>query len=310
MISARRTNTAIAVVVALLLVVTVVVAVFGTPTSAPTIDDASGTTSAPATSIPTDNNATPPSDGLSRDADRSDSWLSHTFATEQFDFPMNELSCDAMEQFLSVELCTVAKTPRGDFMVTATEGFWDAQNGSDEPVEIPLNFMVYVHTTENGMPRAMSVLDGSVTAPYGSASSIVQVSTFTVAGEDVIVLELSSADDATRNARRTWSAVQVLAMRSGGLPEVVATYGGADITYGSDSRSLVLTSERFGPPSRNEQPEPWLTVLRLSPSATSAWRETVSSQAASTFNDSLLNEPREQSTYEFPRSRTTNSPVN
>lgn len=311
MISARRTNTAIGVVVALLLVITVVVAVFGTPTSAPTIDDATGTTVAPTTSTPQDNDAdvSPPAGGLTRDADRSDSWLSHTFAIEQLDFPMEELSCDEMNQYLTVELCTVAQTPRGDFMVTATEGFWDPQSNSEEPVEIPLNFMVYVHTSDNGPARAMSVLDGSVTAPYGSESSQVQVSTFTVAGENVAVLEWSSSDDATRGAQRTWSAVQVLAMRSGGLPEVVATYGGTDIAYGSDSRSLILTAERFGPPSRNEEAEPWLTVLRLTPSTTSAWRETVTSQPVSSFDDSLLSEPLERSTYEFPRRRTATAPV-
>lgn len=310
MISARRTNTAIAVVVALLLVVSIVVALFGTPTSAPTIDDATATSVNSATSIPDANYSPSPTGALTREADTSDSWFSHTFAIEQFDFPMDELNCEAMEQFLTVELCTIAETPRGDFMVTATEGFWDAQSGADEPVDIPLNFMVYVHTTENGPPRAMSILDGSVTAPYGSASSTVQASTFEIANEDIVVLEWSSADNETRDARRVWSAIQVLAMGPGGLPEVVATYGGTDISYGSDSRSLVLTSERFGPPSRNEEAEPWLTVLRLSPSANSGWRETVSSQSASTLNTSSLDEAREQSTYEFPRSRTTTSTVN
>ena len=309
MISARRTNTAIAVVVALLLVITIVVAVFGTPTSAPTINDATGTTVPVASSIPDDADVSPPTGGLTRDADRSDSWFSHTFAIEQFDFPMDELSCDEMEQYLTMELCVVAQTPRGNFMVTATEGFWDPQSNNDAPVEIPLNFMVYVHTTENGPPRAMSVLDGFITAPYGPASSQVQVSTFNVASENIVVLEWSSADDATRKAERTWSVVQVLAMRSGGLPEVVATYGGTDITYGSDSRSLILTSERFGPPSRDEEAEPWLTVLHLSPSITSQWRETVSSQAVASFDRSSLNEALERSTYEFPKRRTETAPV-
>lgn len=308
MISARRTNTAIATVVALLLVITIVVAVFGTPTSAPTIDDATGTTVPVSTTTPDESDVTPPTGGLTRDADRSDSWLSHTFATEQFDFPMDQLSCEEMDQYLTVELCVVAQTQRGDFMVTATEGFWDPQSNNDVPVEIPLNFMVYVHTTKNGPPRAMSVLDGSVTAPYGSASSQVQVSTFNVAGDNVVVLEWSSADDATRNTGRAWSAVQILAMLSGGLPEVVATYGGTDIAYGSDLRSLVLTSERFGPPSRNAEAEPWLTVLHLSPSTTSQWRETVSSQSVSSFDESSLNKPLEQSIYEFPRRRMATAP--
>lgn len=315
MISARRTNTAIAIVVALLLIVTLVVALFGTPTSAPTINDVTATTALTSASTP-DESDDANSDGntttsqLTRDADTSDSWFAHTFAVEQFDFPMTELDCNEMKQYFTMELCVVAQTARGDFMVTATEGFWDAQTTTDDPVDISLNFMVYVHTSENGPARAMSVLDGTVSAPYGSASSQVQTSTFTIAGNDVVVLEWSSADDETRNAGRAWSAVQVLAVGPGGLPEVVATYGGTNIAYASDASSLVITSERFGPPSRNQETEPWLTVLRLSPSQTSRWQETVSSQSASQFNASTLEKPSEESTYEFPRRRVTSGTIN
>ena len=303
MISARRTNTAIALVVALLLVVTIVVAVFGTPTSAPTVNDVTTTVVTSDSTLPSNNNQQP-STSFRRRADTSDSWFSHTFAVEQFDFPMDELDCTQMAQYFTMELCVVAATPRGDFMVTATEGFWDAQSNDDNSVDIPLNFMVYVHTTDNGPARAMSVLDGTVSAPYGTATSQVTASTFSLVAGDVVVLEWSSADENTRIANKTWTALQVLAMGDGGLPEVVATYGGTDMSVASDSESLVLTAERFGPPLRNEQPEPWLTVLRLSPSKDNEWEEAVTSQSVAQFDDSDLQEPSSTSTYEFPRRRT------
>lgn len=305
MISARRTNTAIALVVALLLTVTIVVVVFGTPTSAPTVDDVTTTVATSDSTLPPDNNNQQSTAPFTRQTDTSDSWFSHTFAVEQFDFPMDELKCAQMAQYFTLELCTVATTPRGDFMVTATEGFWDGQSNANNDIEIPLNFMVYVHTTDNGPARAMSVLDGTVSAPYGTASSQVRVATFSLDDGDVIVLEWSSADEETRVANRTWSAIQVLAMGEGGLPEVVATYGGTNISIASDSASLVLAAERFGPPSRNEQAEPWLTVLRLSPTKTGEWQEAVTSQSVAQFDDSELQQPSSTSRYEFPRRRTT-----
>jgi len=318
MISARRTNTAIGIVVALLLVITLVVAVFGTPTSAPTIDDVANTTVT--TSPPTNNtdNEKDPESGLTRDADTSDSWFSHTFAVEQFDFPMDELSCDEMEQYFTLELCVVAQTSRGDFMVTATEAFWDSQVATEKSTDIELNLMVYVHTTDNGPARAMSVLDGNVSSPYTASSSLVRASTFSVTGDDIVVLEWSSSGDEVRATDRTWSAIQVIAMGPGGLPDVVATYGGSDISYGSDSQSLVLTSERFGPPSRSSEAEPWLTVLRLSPSTSlmtssktsSTWQEIITSQPVSQFDASSLSQPDTQDTYEFPRRRTTSGSIN
>jgi hypothetical protein len=305
MISARRTNTAIAVVVALLLIVTIVVAVFGTPTSAPTVNDVTGGTASVTTVEPNVVDNTPSSgSSLTRDADTSDSWFSHTFAVEQFDFPMEQLDCEDMSQYFTLELCVVSQTSRGDFMVTATEGFWDPQDGTDDNIDIPLNFMVYVHTTSNGPARAMSVLDGSLSAPYDTVSSQIEMSTFSIAGEDVVVIEWSSRGDATRATDRTWSALQVVAMRTGGLPEVVATYGGTDIAYAADNTALVLTSERFGPPSRNTEAEPWLTVLRLSPSTSGPWKESVTSQATSTFDNSSLKDASSTSTYEFPRRRS------
>jgi hypothetical protein len=203
-------------------------------------------------------------------------------------------------------------------MVTATEAFRDSQVATDESTDIELNLMVYVHTTDNGPARAMSVLDGNVSSPYTASSSLVRASTFSVTGDDIVVLEWSSSGDEVRATDRTWSAIQVIAMGPGGLPDVVATYGGSDISYGSDSQSLVLTSERFGPPSRSSEAEPWLTVLRLSPSTSlmtssktsSTWQEIITSQAVSQFDASSLSRPNTQDTYEFPRRRTTSGSIN
>jgi len=308
---ARRTNTILTLIAVAVLIAAFVVAIFGSPTSAPSVDDVSNETTVPNTSP--GNNSSNQSTSLIRDADTSASWFSHTFASEQFDFPMDQLDCNEMERFFSLELCVVARTARGDFMVTATEGFWDPQSSSRNPVDIELNFMVYVHTAANGPARAMSVLDGYVSAPYGSARSVVQASTFSVSKSDVVVLEWSSADDDTRRASRTWSSVQVLAMNSSGLPEVVATYGGTNISISSNSGALVLTSERFGPPTRTNEAEPWLTVLALSPpssSSSTSWRETVSSESTASFDDSSLLSATSESTYEFPRRGGTSQSLN
>jgi hypothetical protein len=303
---ARRTNTVLAVIAAAVLVIGIVVAIFGTPTSAPSVDDVSNPTSP--TSSSQDSSPNLPS-LRSRNADTSASWFTHTFASEQFDFPMDQLDCEEMRRFLSLELCVVATTSRGDFMVTATEGFWDAQSTSRNPIEIELNFMVYVHTSDNGPARAMSILDGSVNAPYETSPSTVKASTFSIAQNDVVVLEWSSGNEGSRRSNRAWSSVQVLAMNNSGLPEIVATYAGTNISLGATASSLVLTSDRFGPPSRSAEAEPWLTVLTLSPpsfstsssTSTAIWREGITTQSASSFDTSSLGDTNNVSTYEFPR---------
>lgn len=313
---ARRTNTVLAASTALLIVAALIVAIVGDRDKDPNTSVVTSTTMLvdeyPDTGDDlSDDNDTNSVTYFSRPAATTSSWFTHTFQAEQFDFPMDQLSCTEMSRYLSLELCAVAKTSQGDFMVTATEAFWNPENpDSDGVVRIDLNFSVYAHTTNNGPARAMSVLDGYVTSRYDTARTSIEVLTATVNDEEIIILQWISSDTGTAALGKEWKSLQVLAMTPTGLPAVVATYDGIDAQFATDATSFVITSLRFGPPSRNTEAEPWLTVIRLTPNTNGTWQEIISSEPASANPLNGTQRAKAQGSYTFPRSSTTRNSTN
>lgn len=305
---ARRTNITLGVIAAVIVVFSVIVGVLGATDDdavAPTIPTTTIDDSDPDT--PDDKEPTTP-EVMSRDADTSRSWFTHAFSVEQFDFPMESLNCDDLAQFFTVELCAVARTEHGDFMVTAAEAFWDPQNPDDDGVvRIDLNFTVYTHTTDFGPARAVSVLDGQLRSRYDAEPTKVELFITEVDGNDVAVVKKTIENAASTALGKDTSSIQVLSMSPTGLPNVVATYDGIGLDFASVGKELVITSLRFGPPSGTDEAEPWLTVLNLSPTSGGSWREVFSSQPESQSPLSNGTRSQREGSYTFPRMNKNNS---
>ena len=109
---------------------------------------------------------------FARPADVSLSWFNHSNSVEQFDYEMSSLSCRSMADYITPDLCAVAKGKNGSFMVVGTEGYWDPNDtDSSGRVWVPLDLTVYVLTKANGKTRAMSVLDGTFQVNYDGDST-------------------------------------------------------------------------------------------------------------------------------------------
>lgn len=304
---ARRTNIALGTIAIVIVVISVIVGLIGTPDGAvaPSITT---TTTADDNS---DNKPPTTPDIMSRPADTSRSWFSHSFEVEQFDFPMESLDCDELAQFLTVELCTVARTEHGDFMVTAAEAFWDPENPDDDGVvRIEMNFTVYSHSVDFGPARAVSVLDGRLSSRYDSEPTSIELFTTEVAGNDVVVVQRVIENAASTALGQDTTSIQVLAMEPSGLPSVVATYDGIGTSFASTDSELIVTSLRFGPPSGDVEAEPWLTVLQLSPTSDGTWREVFSSQPESQNPLAVGTKPQLAGSYDFPRSNASRIETN
>ena len=64
-----------------------------------------------------------------RPAETALSWFDHGFAVEQFDYEMDELSCEAVEKTITPDLCAVVGSGDNAFMMVGAEGYWDPLAG-------------------------------------------------------------------------------------------------------------------------------------------------------------------------------------
>lgn len=200
-----------------------------------------------------------------RPAETAYSWFDHGFAVEQFDFEMNELSCEALEKSITPDLCTVVGTGDDAFMVVGAEGYWDPQErDADGDVWVPLNVTVFTLRTDNNMTRAVSVLDGLVEKQYTANRAQIDAHTATIDGVDVLVLHKHlSAKNA--DPYDLLDEVQVIAMSPTGAPTVVATYRGPRITVQATANTLEISSLRYRPTADDANAQ-WYSRISLSPS--------------------------------------------
>lgn len=214
----------------------------------------------------------------SRPADTWLSWFDHANIDEQFDHPMETLRCEYLDQYLTNDLCAVAATRHGAFMVSAAEGDWDPDDvGDDGWAKIPLTLTAWVLRTD-GTRRAFSILDGYTTKAYSSLAVSMSLFVAEVDGDEVIVIiERLAHDDS--DPFDFPATVQVIAMSPSGAPTLVAAYEGINLTVQSEPGSLVISSWRFGAEEAEGGNGMWCTQLRLSPASRDpyGWDETPSS---------------------------------
>lgn len=270
--SAKRTNR--------LLAAAVVVVLFGA-TVAASIQFSSQAT-APSTSV--DSVVVPlVSTSGTRPAETSYSWFDHGFASEQIDFDMASLSCASVAQTITPDLCAVARSTTGAFMVVGTESFWDPDEiGLDGTVQIPLDLTVFVMRTDSEGARAISVLDGFTEKTFTDVGVSVDLYTALIDGNDVMVLHkrlTNSADDPYSYRE----SVQILAMSPTGAPTLVATYEGYQLRVATSGSSIELSSLRYRTSNTTPNPQ-WFTRVSVKPSvldtALYSWAETVTSNDA------------------------------
>lgn len=264
---AKRTNRRVAIGLVVVVAIAVSAVIFGNRATAP---DSAPDTSSTSTTV-----ALPSTGTLERPAETSGSWFDHSFGAEQFDYEMSDLSCDAVRQFITPDVCGVARSKNGDFMLVGSESFWDpADTDSSGIAYIPFQMSVFVLRDDNNGTRASSVLDGFDEKAYSANRAQIDLYKATIGGDDVLVLHKRLTDEAG-DAYSFWESVQVIAASDTGAPTVVAAYQGARLQVSADSTSLRLSALRYHAAPDGEE-ETWYTLLSLSPSPDDAtqWTET------------------------------------
>ncbi len=267
--SARRVNRSIYIVFAILAAVAGAAAIWGT----------SSTTTSPSVTATTE----PPRSAYMgsgvRPAETLLSWFDHSLSVEQFDYEMPSLSCADIKKSLTPDICAVARSTSGDFMLVGAESFWEpTEKDSDGFAQIPLTMTVYSLRTGNGPSRAVSVLDGSIEKAFTSLKVTIDVAMAQVNGSDVMVLHRRLTDPKA-DAYSYWDSVQILAASSTGAPTVVATYDGARMSVQSTGSSLIISALRYSSPSAKKQNGDWTTNITLTPSQRDpySWNEEMTS---------------------------------
>ncbi len=220
------------------------------------------------------------------------SWFNHGFGTEQIDFDMTSLSCRSLAESITPDLCAVAKTQYGEFMVAGTEGFWDTSEFDvDGTTWIPLDMTVFVMRNDLEGARAISVLDGSTEKAFTDLSVSVDLYTARIASNDVVVIH-QYLDDEPQDAFAFKDSVQVISMSSTGAPSVVATYEGHQLRVASSGSSLELSSLRYRSSISTPNPQ-WFARISVLPGNASGvpylWNELVTSSAQQIPNGEGMN---------------------
>lgn len=258
---ARRTNLALGLVALLVLSVAVETALFANPSR-----DGS----------PVDTTVEPSSPGSgTRPADTLLSWFDHANIKEQHDFAMETLRCEYLDQYLTSDVCAVASTSHGAFMIAGSEQEWSEDEvDSDGWVWVPFSLVAYV-LRDDGTRRAYSILDGSTEKAYTSLGVSIDLMTATIGGDEVIVI-VEHLSDPGSDPYEYSTAVQVVAMSPTAAPTVVAAYEGFHTVIRSTGDALVLSSWRYGPDPADDD---WCTHISLSPSDREpfSWDETSTS---------------------------------
>ena len=217
----------------------------------------------------------------SRPANTDGSWFSGLHKG-QSDYAMTRLSCTELRQYLTLDLCAVASTSRGSFMLTASEGYWDpAETDADNVVSIPLYMDVYTFSSVGGPPRAIKDLEGVTTWNYeaDSGANTIQLYRGKLDADELLVLLDTGGEQDTN-----FETVHIITMSPTGAPQVAATYSGDDIRLGIDKSKLIISFSRYGPPKGQECCPDYATIMQLVPGPT-GWTETFSSMSQT---DALL----------------------
>ena len=265
---AKRTNRAVLVVAVLLLIGAGSAGAWGSGSG----ENSTSSTS----SIPPRNDAVNGPGG--RPAETSYSWFDHGMSVEQTDYPMKELSCELLGDVITPDVCAVAETSHGSFMVIGTEGYWDKyETDADGLAQIPFDLTVFSARTDQKIPRAVSVMDGYFEKAYTKNKAQLDLYRAQINGEDVLVLVKRLSENAP-DAYSFSDSVQVIAASSTGAPTVVATYEGSSLKVGSDGSKIVVSALRYKA-TQDSTESTWFSRITLTPSESdpAAWTEHVTS---------------------------------
>lgn len=290
---AKRTNRVLLALVVLVLAGTGVSAAVGNGASESVTTTTAPPITAPSNSIPG-----------SRPAETTLSWFDHGFGGEQFDYEMSELSCNKLEDSITADMCAVVGTGEKQFMMVATEGYWDPRDrDSNGDVWIPLNITMFTMREDNKMLRAVSVLDGFVEKQYTANRAQIDAYVATVNGQSVLVLHkhLSSTQ---ADPYDLLDELQVIAISPTGAPTVVATYIGPQMSLQSTGTSLEISALRYRPTAETPNAE-WYTRISLTMNGDDfGMTERVTSSGTPVNNGAMLTKV---GTYTFPVGRGTSS---
>ena len=242
-----------------------------------------------------------------RPAETSLSWFNHGFGTEQIDFDMTSLSCRSVAESITPDVCAVARTQYGEFMLVGTEGFWDqSEFDADGTTWIPLNFAVFVMRDDLEGPRAISILDGVTEKAFTDLGAVIDLYVAQVNGDDVLVLHKRQTDKA-KDPYSFRESVQILAMSPSGAPTLVATYEGNQLRVASSGASIELSSLRYRASNTTPNPQ-WFTRISVFPNKQDAfsygWNEIVTSQNQEVPNGQGM---KREAQYLFPSTRPATS---
>jgi hypothetical protein len=258
-----------------------------------TADPSETTTEVPEVTAPSDTTGRRP-------AETGYSWFDHGFASEQFDFDMSTLSCSQLSTTITPDLCAVARTSTGSFMMVGTEGFWDpTEVDSDGMIWVPFDLTAYVLRTDGEGTRAVSVLDGFTQKAFTDVAVTLDMYTALVDGDEVIVLHqhLTDPDQDAFNFRES---VQVVAMSPTGAPTVVATYEGYQLQVAATGTSIEMSSLRYRT-SEADASDPFFTRVSLFPSRAGSndfqWNEVATSSRNDVPNGQNMSR---EMRYDFP----------
>ncbi len=260
--SAKRTNRVIALLAVLLLIGSGAATVFGDPSSG------SGPSENPEETIV-------PSGEVgagTRPAETSDNNFYAGLGIEQYDFKMKSLDCDAMNDHITTDLCGVARTKHGDFMLTAAEGYWDPADG-----EVTLEMSIYGFRKDFSVARAVGLLDAQMTRDLKSEQLMLDLYRTVVNGDEVLIGHRHPAD-ADVDGYEVSDDVFIIAASPTGAPTVVAWYTGPGISFESDGESVFLLYKRYGVDGIGSY-QGWNTEVRLFPSDRDvySWSEEINS---------------------------------
>ena len=244
---AKRTNRVLGVLVVLLLIGAGAVAQFVEPS---TSSDATVVSGNDATTL-----------GV-RPAEVSRSNFSAGWGIEQYDFQMNALSCSELNTHITTDLCAVARTKHGDFMLSATESYWDETDS-----ETTLEMSLFVFQDNNGWKRATGLLDAQMVRDLDGVQVKIDLYRTEVNGDEVLIAHRHPVDD-TVNGYDVSDQVFIIAASPTGAPTVVAWYNGPDISFEVDGKNITLLYKRYGIATESGTlQQGWNTQVRLFPSA-------------------------------------------
>ena len=242
--SAKRTNRVIALFVALSFIGTGLVVGFLKEPSKP-IETAS--TTPPRLDVT--GTGIRPAEGAEADFGSND------WGDEQFDFKMDSLNCAAINKELSLDVCAVAHTSTGDFMLTGIEPF-------DYTYELEMS--LFTLHKDAGVTRAVTMRNGSVSGVFRLGLWRLDVYRTLINGDEVLLLHIRPVDSSV-DGFDNLDQVMIIAASPTGAPTQVARYSGPHMEFESDGKNIYLYWKRYGPKGTGGD-DGWITVAKLFPS--------------------------------------------